>query len=205
MKKAILILILINAFSTFSQKTTYGLVLGINATDTENGPYSGHQRLIFSNDAPGLDGFNVGIYLDLPLNKKFGLKSYLTYNNENETYYSNTFQEYDFEININSVQFSSALKYHFKEDYNQGFYLLTGPRITHTLNTKNKRVPALNDIHKKYNFGLQFGFGFTLYEFIKTEFIADYGLSNIIELDNIEVKAYNLKLNLNFNIEHIIK
>ena len=75
MKRITIIIMLLITFQAFSQTTSYGLVLGINSTDTE----SSYNRIIYANDGPGLDGFNFGIYFDYPLNNKFGIKSYLTY------------------------------------------------------------------------------------------------------------------------------
>ena len=199
MKKIILILIFIISINTFSQTMNYGLVLGINATDTE----SKNGNSLYASDAPGLDGFNVGAYFDYPINNKLGIKSYLTFNSENETYSSSTLNEFNFDLKVNSIQLSSVLKYHFNNEYNEGFYILSGPRISNILSTESQASFELNDTHKNFNFGLQFGFGFKIFKFINTEFIGDYGFSDIIEDENIKVNTFNFKLNLNFNLEHL--
>ena len=165
MKEKSLILILLLTLNSFSQTMNYGLILGINSTDSDS--FFGNS--IYPSDGFGLDGFNVGAYLDYPISNKFGVKNYLTFNSDVETYKNaiSTQQSFsDLDININSIQLSSLLKYHFNNEYNQGFYLLSGPRISNILSTESQASFELNDTHKNFNFGLQFGFGFKIFKFI---------------------------------------
>jgi hypothetical protein len=197
----LLVLFLTISSETYSQNPSYGLILGINSTNIE----SSSGTWLFSEDTSGLDGYNFGIYLDIPLNNKFGIKSYLTYNNEIEEYNRIIFvEQYNFDSRVKSIQFSTLLKYHLKKEYNKGIYIMGGPRVTHILETSSI-WNGVEDFYENYNFGFQLGIGFTLYKFINTELIGDYGFSNILNIESLEAKSYNLKLNLSINIENLIK
>ena len=186
-----------------SQISSYGISLGINATDMETTTYV---EPIFASDAPGLDGFNLGIYADYRLTQKFGVFSLLTYNNLKETY-----REFEYigsysrtkELNnkVGTLQLNPNLKFNTKNEYEKGFYILLGPRISFIMSSDKIDKSFYNST----NYGIKLGFGKTIFNYFSYEFLFDYGFYDTIKSDILKSKTYNFNLNLSFDLMKLKK
>jgi len=202
--KKIITLVFIIIFSQFcnSQISSYGISLGINATDMETKTV----QPIYASDAPGLDGFNIGIYADFKLNNKFGVLTYLNYNNLKETYYESIYsgsyvKTTELNNKIGVIQLNPNFKFNTKDEYEKGFYILLGPRISFIISSDKFDKSFYNST----NYGVKLGFGKTIFNYLSYEFLFDYGFSDTIKSEILKSTTYNFSLNLSLDLKKMIK
>lgn len=195
MKKIITIcVILIYTNTIYSQIVNYGILIGINSNDVET---EGTNQ-IFGADAPGLDGYLLGGFIDYQLNNNFGIKGDLIYNTVKEGYRIVDVKNIDFKVN--TLQLNTHLKYDVNGEYNKGFYLVAGPRFSFLLSAKNENNEDIDDFYKKTNFGAHLGFGIEFLEYLDIEILGDYGFTNSVNPDNLKTKIFNFRVSLNINL-----
>ncbi len=192
--KLILSIILFNLLiiSTYSQKTTYGVVLGWNNYNIEINAVSYHNLI----SGTGKSSLNYGGYFDYQLNNSFGLKTNLFFNNTKEGTYYDTDYRLSKNIEFNSFQVLTYLKYDVDQAYNKGVYLLTGFR--HKIITKKS-----DDLLKTNSSGVLFGFGVNFLKNLSLEIIGDYGITNTIKLENKSHEIIGGYINLTYNLRTI--
>ncbi|WP_179348556.1 porin family protein [Winogradskyella pacifica] len=200
MKKLLLLpIIFLATLSSQSQELTYGFVTGVNLYDieTQGGSFVNNESAI---------SYNFGGFLDYQLNDSFGLKGNLIYSAANEmSYVTRAGYVYSepFDIKVKSLQFIPHLKFDFNKEYNKGFYLFIGPRISFVLGSKDEDGNKIENFYKATNFGAQLGFGFHFLKHFALEIVGDYGLSDTLD-NNTETQTGGGYINLNINIESIL-
>ena len=201
MKKITLIIMFFMLFNySKAQNLSYGTILGFNAYDIEiDGPI---------NAGAGYSSLNFGGFLDYQLNNSFGVRGNLMYNSVKEdNYYAlngNQVVWYLFdESEIKSLQIHTLLRYDVNKEYNKGFYLIGGFRMTNILNAKFDGQENDN-FYKKVNFGGMLGFGVNFAKHFGIELIPEVNLTNTIDSENNKSKNFGAYLNLTVNLESII-
>ncbi len=200
MKKITFILfLLLNTINSFSQKNSYGLLLGTNAYDIQiskvekSGAYS---------------KYNIGAFFEHQINNHIGTKSYLIYNKTFEgdyRFYSNESPNL-FNVESKTLQLHLLLKYDINNQYNKGFYTLGGLRVTNLLNSESDQYNNLDDtFFKKTNFGILLGFGVNFAKHYSLELVGDRNISNPNRSE--KYKAQNLGAYFNFliNLESLLQ
>lgn len=183
-----------------AQNLSYGAVLGFNAYDIEiDGPL---------NAGAGYSGLNFGGFIDYQLNSSFGLRGNLIYTSVKEdNYYAingnqGTFTLFD-ESEIKSIQLHTLLRYDVNKEYNKGFYLIGGFRMTNILNAKLDGQEN-DDFYKKMNFGGMIGFGVNFAKHFGFEFIPEINLTNTLDSEINKSKNIGGYVNLTVNLESIL-
>jgi len=201
MKKITLIIIFFTSFNySKAQNLSYGTILGFNAYDVEiDGPI---------NAGAGYSGLNFGGFLDYQLNNSFGVRGNLIYNSVKEDNYyvlnGNQVVGYLFnESKIKSLQINKLLRYDVNKEYNKGFYLIGGFKMTNILNAQFDGQENDN-FYKKVNFGGMLGFGVNFAKHFGIELIPEVNLTNTIDSENNKSKNFGGYLNLTVNLESII-
>ncbi|MEL1241154.1 outer membrane beta-barrel protein [Flavobacterium flavipallidum] len=198
MRKILIGFLFLFSVSIFSQDLKYGVVVGANSYDLEiKGPIIA---------ASGISLFNIGGFADYRIKDRLGVKTHLIYNTttEYDYYYYNPPTDmrglFD-SAKLKTLQLHSFLKYDVKRDYNKGFYLLGGLRMTNVLEAKSDTDENLNGFYKKVNFGGLFGFGTTFLKNFSFELVGDFSLTKTINMDDSKPKNLGCYANILFNIE----
>ncbi len=208
MKKIIVVFIfIISFFSINAQKISYGLNIGINGYDIDG------KDKITSSD--GFSFFNFGVYLDLKLTNKLGVKGNITYSREREGVYAiYRTDRFGFPIlekifsksKLSNIHFYPLLKFDLDADYGKGFYLVGGPRISFIFSSKFEGVQNINsnDFYKSTNAGIMIGFGTTFSKHFGFELIGDYLITNKINFENQKITNFGGFFNFTINLESIL-
>lgn len=191
MKKIILPFLLLFTVYILSQEKNYGISTHLLIADSD---------LSDEISAGGSPGFRIGIYYDYQLNQSFGIRSTLGFSKIKDAFIDNNSPN----VYRSNLDLLSFLKYDLNSEYDKGFYLLAGPRISYVISAINNDN-NLDDIYKKTNFGLVFGFGFDISSFLEIEFTGDYGFTDITLSPNFETKTLGGNLSLFFNISGLLK
>ncbi|AOZ98399.1 outer membrane beta-barrel protein [Flavobacterium commune] len=198
MKHFFICVIFVLSLKGFSQDFNYGLLIGGNFYDIEiDGPISG--------GAANSD-INLGLFGEYIMNENFGLKLYGIYNTTNEV------ASYDIPnigrafngVRLKTLQAHLLTKFDVNKEYNKGFYLTGGFRLTSILD-KNARddQELLDDFYKKSNVGVLLGLGINFSKSLSIEVLADRNLTNTLDSENNTAKNYGFYLNLLFDISNL--
>lgn len=200
MKKITFILcLLFSTINTFSQKNSYGLLLGANAYDVQisnvgnSGSYS---------------KYNIGGFFEHQMSNHFGAKSYLLYTNTDNgdyTFYSNP--DFNFKnTESKTLQIHLLLKYDISKEYNKGFYTLGGLRVTNLLDVQSDQYSNLDDeFFKKTNYGILLGVGVNFAKHYSLELVGDRSISNPNRSDQYKAKTLGAYFNFLINIESFLQ
>ena len=199
MKKTSFIIILMTIFinTTFSQKLKYGLYLGMNAYDIEiEGPYAA---------SGGHSYINFGLFGDYQLSNRFGVKANIFYNKTRESNYDRYTGTYTSDlfgdVKYSSLQLQGLLKYDVRRDYNKGFYLLGGARLTNISKVTFEENREFEDqLLNKTNLGAVLGFGTSITRYINFELMADKSISNPFNLTDAKSSNVGVYGNINVNL-----
>ncbi len=197
MKKLILLAtILLSSIGIHAQDLTYGATFGTAFYDIDG------DQGVFSSGELSKIPINLGGHINYKLNNHYGIKTALTLSFAEE--------DYDLRSLINKLAIKKTtlnLTPHFKFDtngnYNKGFYLLAGPRLSFILSSKSDDGDSLDDFYKSTAFGIQFGFGMDFLDHFSVELIGDYGLSDYLDFEE-NTNVAGAYLNLNVNLESLI-
>ncbi|WP_339890027.1 porin family protein [uncultured Flavobacterium sp.] len=202
MKKIKLSIIFLMIFSySKGQNLSYGPILGFNAYDISiGGPI---------NDGAGYSGLNFGGFLEHQFNSSFGVRGNIIYNNIKEGKHyvvtGNQITSYLFDkAEIQSLQIQTLLKYDVNKDYNKGFYIIGGFRMSNILNVKLDGQKN-EDFYKRESFGAMLGFGVNFAKHFGLELIPEINLTNPINSKINKSRNIGGYLNLTLNLESIIK
>lgn len=201
MKKIIILTFLVLGLNnTNAQKLSYGALLGFNAYDVEiDGPISANS---------GFSGLNFGGFIEYQLKSNFAVKGNLLYSNVVEDNFitgsTNTFDGRLIDkLKVNTLQIHGLLKYDVNSEYNKGFYLIGGLRMTNVLSAKADGE-KIEDFYKKSNFGAMFGFGFNFAKHFGLELVPEINLTNTLDSETNKTRNFGAYLNFTINIESII-
>ena len=201
MKKIILFTFLVFGLNnTNAQELSYGALLGFNAYDIDiEGPL---------NAGAGYSGLNLGGFVEYQLNSSFGIKGNLLFNSVKEDNFyivnNRTVTAYlADEIKVNSLQVHGLLKYDVNREYNKGFYVLGGFRMTNILSAKADGE-KIEDFYNKSNFGAMLGFGVNFAQHFGFEFIPEVNISNTLDSESNKAKNFGGYINFTINLESII-
>lgn len=201
MKKVFLlpVLLILNCI-VYAQDYTYGINGGVNIYDLETSEESGFYPL------SDVDlGIHFGAFFDYSINNKIGVKTDVIINSSRDRYFNeNDNFNPTFYLKVNTLQIAPKLKFYPKNNYNQGFYFLIGPRMTLITSIKNDEGEKVEDFYKSSNFGAQGGFGINIIDFFAVELFADITFTDPLEIDLKSQKLFAAFINLNFNLEHLI-
>jgi len=201
--KSIFYLFTILLTSSFlnAQEISYGPILGVNSYDIEvEGPLS---------STGASSSLNFGGFIDYNFKGNFGIRGNLIYNSINESEYyliENGIGQGKFldEVKLNMIQIQGLLKYDVSNNYNKGFYILGGLRMSNVLSAESNNKDV-KEFYKNSNFGIMLGFGVNFLKHFGLELIPDYTITNTINSDNNKSKNFGEYLNLTFNLESLIK
>ncbi|TDD94213.1 outer membrane beta-barrel protein [Flavobacterium cellulosilyticum] len=199
MKIRLLALLLLSiSYIGFSQNTNYGVIAGMNYYMISiEGP-------LYANSGYGP---SLGVFVDHKINSSFGAKANLMYNKtiEEDYYFSDQYSNATplfNKVELNTIQLDALLKFDVNREYNKGFYVLGGIKLTTILNAKSDTNQYLvNDFYKKVNFGGLFGFGFTFLNNFSIEIMGNTNFTNTLKSDFNKAKNTGGQINLNFNID----
>ena len=199
MKYIIICIIFILSLKSFSQNLNYGILIGGNVYDIEiDGPING---------GTANSDINLGLFGEYILNKSFGLKLYGIYNstNENQGYDFNKIGRVFDKVRLKTLQVHLLNKFDVNKEYNKGFYLTGGLRLTSILdeNASNDKE-LLDGFYKKSSLGILLGFGVNFSKYFSIELLADRNLTNTIDNENNTAKNYGIYANLLFDISSLI-
>lgn len=201
MKKIILFLLVIGGSTkVMAQELGYGVLLGFNAYDVEiDGPISA---------SSGDSGMNIGGFADYQLNSSFGVRGNLMYTSVEESHY--TIEEggsvyYTFSaFNLKTLQLHALARYDVNKEYNKGFYITGGLRMTNILSAKGDGE-QINDFYKKVNLGAMLGFGVNFAKHFGIEFIPEVNVTNTLDSKENKARNYGFYANLTVNVESLLR
>jgi hypothetical protein len=187
--------LLINA-----QELSFGPIIGLNSYDIEvDGPLT----------AEGANSsLNFGGFLDYNFKNNFGIRGNILYNSVTENGYSITENGIgsDFlfeEAKYNAIQIQGLLKYDVNEEYNKGFYLIGGLRMSAILSAESNNED-IKDFYNSTSFGVMLGFGVNFLKYFGVELIPDYNITNTIDSNDNKSKNFGAYLNLTFNLKPLL-
>lgn len=186
-----------------SQETQFGILAGPSIIDIEiDDPFAaGNSYTVI----------NVGAFLDLPFSERWGLKSQVLYHTRSIQDYlnqSSTVMFHNFKLETTALDIQPLLKYDVKNTYDSGFYILGGPRVSFILSTSQfdgDTQGDFDDFYKSTNFGLNLGFGFTFLKHFGFQGLFDYGLTEIVDIDNTNAKTLGAYFLLEANLTSLLK
>ena len=187
--------------SVSAQNLSYGALLGYNGYDIEiDGP-------AFSGGA--ISSLNFGGFGEFKLNNRLGLRANLIYSKvQEDDYYAlirgQGYAKFLDKIELNTLQIHSLIKLDVRKDYNKGFYLIGGFRMTHILNAKSDG-DEVDGFYKDSNYGVMFGFGVNFAKHFGLELIPETNITNTLDSDNKKAKNFGAYANLTINLASIFK
>lgn len=153
---------------------------------------------------PGKTNFPIdaGVFVDYGLNESMGLKMNLFYNQ--------SFNDIGFDgiysarsgFTIAALNFQLLFKYDVNQEYNKGFYLLAGPRLSFVMETPHELM--IEGMYKDSNLGMGLGFGTAFSKAVGFEIIGDYGFSNYLTTDEAKMHSFGAYFNLYLNIASFV-
>ena len=196
----ILMIVLFTAFTASAQEFRYGVLGGTNAYDIEvDGP------LIASS---GISKLNLGVFGDYQIDDRFGVKMNVIYTSTTEGDYGvlsgATLYPMFEEAKLTTLQFHPMAKFDVNSDYNKGFHLLAGFRVTNILSAEIDNVNA-SGFYKTTNFGALAGFGVTIVRTVTFEILADYSLGSHLSSPGSSSKNVGAYGNFLIDISSLIK
>lgn len=201
MKKIVFALLLFGGLNyAWAQDFGYGVLIGFNAYDVEiDGPLIA---------ASGTSGLNIGGFADYQLNSSFGVRGNLLYTSVRETHYGivdggvlyNLFGSAE----LKTLQFHALVRYDVDREYNKGFYLTGGLRMTNVLNAESDGE-KLDGFYRKTNFGAMLGFGVHFARHFGIELLPEVNLTNTLDSDKNKARNYGIYANLTVNLESILR
>lgn len=189
MKKIITGIVFFIALISEAQELNYGVALGGNLYDI----YS--NSALFDESGTKKIKLYIGGYADYGFTNNIGAKAIIAFNQK-------TLDAGEI-IDFSFLDISTSLKYSFGENYNEGFYLLLGPRFSLLLNAEFDGEDV-KDNFENSNIGLQLGAGTTIYEFLELELRLDYGMTALYDFQGKDRKILGGILALNFNLEKLL-
>lgn len=182
-----------------SQNFNYGVLLGYNGYDIEiDGPL---------NSGGAVSSINTGGFIDYKLNSRLGIRANLIYSKVQEDAYYIVSQGQGYgkfldKIELKTLQIHTLLKLDVRKDYNKGFYLISGFRMTNILDAKSDGN-EIDDFYKNSNFGFMFGFGVNFAKHFGIELIPETNITNTLDVKNNSAKNYGAYANLTINLSSI--
>jgi hypothetical protein len=198
MKKILILTCIILIINTANSQTlNYGVLLGRNSYDIEiDGP-------IYASS--GHSGINIGGFAEYKLNKHFGARGVLLYSKTTESDYyvfvSGVGHRKLFEEpKLKTLQIHTLLKFDVRNEYNKGFYLISGFRMTKILDAINEGND-IKEFYKDSNFGFMCGFGVNFAKHFGLEIIPETNITNTLDSDKNKAR-YNFGVygNLTVNL-----
>ncbi len=197
MKKILVLTCIILAINSINAQTlNYGIQLGGNAYDIEiDGPI---------NSGGGTSGINIGGFAEYKLNKHFGARGILLYSKTIESDYSvfvsgvghrKLFEQPE----LKTLQIHTLLKFDVRNDYNKGFYLISGIRMTKILEATSEGND-IKEFYKDSNFGFMFGFGVNFAKHFGLEIIPETNITNTVDSDNNKARNFGAYGNFTVNL-----
>lgn len=197
MKKILILTFILFTINTAnSQNLNYGIQLGGNAYDIEiDGPiYAGG----------GTSGVNIGGFAEYKLNKHFGARGVLLYSKTTESdcfaFVSGVGNRKLFEQpELKTLQIHTLLKFDVRNEYNKGFYLISGFRMTKILEATSEGND-IKEFYKDSNFGFMFGFGVNFTKHFGLEIIPETNITNTVDSDNNKARNFGAYGNFTVNL-----
>jgi len=169
MKKILLSILAVVAFGTASaQDMKFGVKAGANFSN-----FTGDV------DSDGLTSFYIGGLVDFAVSEKFHVQPELLYSMEGAK-----------DAEISFLRIPIMAKYYIAE----GFNLQAGPSIGFKVSADE----GLDELTKSMDFGLGLGAGYELSGGLFFDARYNLGLSNISDVDPIEVKTTNFQVGLGY-------
>ena len=195
-KTLVVIFIFFGTFFSNSQETLYGITTSTFYTYVENKKTSDIEISGVA-EVP----FGLGVFVERTFNNNTGIKTSINYYSVTDKFRS---AGNEFRTKQNSLTITPLFKFDTAGEYNKGFYLIGGPRISLILNSKNLDGDKLKDFYTTTHFGAQIGLGIKFLKHFSFETIGDYGLSNIIKDANTKGQPISIYGNLSINLESIL-
>jgi len=196
-----LLIIIFIPFLSNAQELSFGPLIGFNSYNIEiDGPL---------NAEGGNSSLNFGGFIDYNFKGNVGVKANILYNSVSENGYNivenGIGSDFIFDdVKYNAIQLQALLKYDVKNNYNKGFYLLGGIRMSSILNAESNGEDV-KEFYKSPNFGVMLGLGINFLKNFGLELIPEYSISSSIDSDNNKSKNFGAYLNLTYNLKSIIK
>ncbi|WP_157811526.1 porin family protein [Lacinutrix sp. Bg11-31] len=196
MKKITTGILFFIALISQAQELNYGITLGGNLYEIYANSALNPSNSTIRNEA-GTKKFKlyVGGFADYGFTKNIGAKALIAFNQK--TLAAGEVVDFSF------LDISPSLKYSFGENYNDGFYLLIGPRFSFLLNAEFNGEDV-KDNFENSNIGFQLGAGTSIYEFLELELRLDYGLTALYDVLGNDRKIFGGILALNLNLEKLL-
>jgi hypothetical protein len=184
MKKIISLVILIFLFNNvFGQNNSFGLIVNTSVYEHKEikMPCSEGNLCTGSDEGPF---FYFGIYYEQNLKNKIGLRGSLLIGQKKEGFaiLSTERIDDDFIVKNTSLEINPVIKYSLGNNYDSGFYIIAGPRITFIMKTEIDKN-EIKDFYKSTNLGVQVGFGINFLEYFSFEIKGFHGTTKFLDID----------------------
>lgn len=180
------------------QELSYGLVLGGNFYETNNG--NGRSSI----ESKEKFKANLGGYAEYNFTDNIGVKTEITYTSKNiSTTNTGPLPTTDFEFNY--IEVSPAFKYDFGDEYRKGFYMTLGPRFSFMTSAKSQGEDV-KELFEKVDIGLQLGLGQRLLQYFDLQAKLDYGATPFFQIKELDAKSsfFGAYVSLNLDLERMI-
>lgn len=187
------------SFLSYSQNLSYGVLLGGSLYDIEiKGDITAGTA--YSN-------LNYGAFAEYNFNESIGVRLNLLFNTAREKGYSFSYNDASYslfsEAELSTFQVHGLVKYDVNKAYRKGFYVIGGLRFT-SISEIDSEVD-LDDFYEKNNFGVLLGFGTTFLKHFSIEFLADYNITDTIDVEDNKASNLGAYANLLIHLESIFK
>lgn len=179
-----------------AQDINYGFILGNTAETTYS---NGNVEFLSAENFTFLQ-ISGGIYVDVPLTDKLGIKTDLNFNGRKLKTNKN-FVPDDFKLSF--LHLNPNLKISFNDNYYKGLYALIGPKLSFLLSSKYGNIDA-KDSFKSSSFGASLGLGGNLNKYLALEGKIDCGLSNLLDNTSTKLNFVGFYLALNISLNKLI-
>ena len=197
------IICLVSFYSTYSQKTTFGLKGGINLANFTGDNDGSNSRI----------GLQAGFYTEFKMTDKFAIQPEILYSIQGASNKGTTIAEgynvnYKAKFNLGYINIPIMGKYYTTDKFTIEF----GPQIGFLTSAKLKTditiietgqtgssTDDVKEFFKGIDFGLNFGLGYQLSDKIGTNLRYNAGLANIADTDDgskIQNNVFSLSVNL---------
>ena len=182
-----LILLLLFASSTLFATAQFGVKLGVNISNVGGDDAVDNKALI---------GYYIGVYYNAEISPVFSFQPELVYSAEGAKYDDGSGD--DFKLLLNYLKVTALFRYNLPS----GLFFATGPQLGALMSANVKADGEKVDVKDQFkgtNFAWSFASGYMSAGGIGFYVRYDYGLANIVDDAEADLKLRNISIGLRYN------
>jgi len=179
MRRTLLFVLMVFAFTTAGAQTTYGIKAGGNIA-----------TLAGAEGVTTKIGFHVGGVIDFKMSEKFSLQPELLYSTQG----AGSVAESSYKINFNYLNLPIIAKYYLAE----GISLEAGPQVGVAVTLEDSEGTDLELTHENFDYGLNLGGGYELPTGLFVQVRYYLGLMNISLADDYKNSVMQFSVGYKF-------